>query len=117
MRQARIKSDNQLVVFSDSICQYYSNIGFYKYGPSDHCTHVPVTVSPYNAESEYNSSCTTEMALAHFIILNNSLMNKYTYLVPEQEPLFILGIKSYVCVANNGNKTKHTRQIFRRMHF
>ena len=38
-------------------------------------------------------------------------------MVSEQEPLIILDIKSYVCMAKNGKDTKKTRQIFRQMYF
>ena len=42
---------------------------FYQGGPSDHGTHVPVPVAQSSAKSEYNSVCTSGMALAHFRIL------------------------------------------------
>ena len=38
-------------------------------------------------------------------------------MVPEQASLVILDIKSAVCMANNGEDTKHTRHISIRMHF
>ena len=55
---------------------------FYQGGPIDNWTHVPVTVSQYSAKSEYNSAYTAGMTLAHFIIINNELLNKDPYLVP-----------------------------------
>ena len=45
-------------------------------------------------------------------MLNNKFLKKDTYVVPEQAPLIIS-----VCVANNGEETKHARQIFRKMYF
>ena len=58
-RQTRIKTDNQLMVFSDSIwkeCPYTgrsigSYIVFYQDGPIYHCTHVPGPVAQSSAES------------------------------------------------------------------
>ena len=57
------------------------------------------------------------MVLAHFRMLNNELLYKDTYVVPEQEPLVISDIKSASCMANNGKYTKHTRHISRRINF
>ena len=57
------------------------------------------------------------MDLEHFRILNNELMNKDPYVVPEQAPLITLDRKSALCVAKNGKDTKHNRHIVRRMHF
>ena len=57
------------------------------------------------------------MALAHFIILKNEVMNKDPYVVPKQAPLIILDIKSSECMANNGKNTKHTRYISKRINF
>ena len=92
LRQAVIKTENQLMVLSDSICQDCTGTGistreyivFYQGGPIDNCTHVPVSVqvAQYSAESEYNTSCTSKMALAHFIMLNNKFLNKDPYMVP-----------------------------------
>ena len=56
------------------------------------------------------------MALAHFININNDMVNKDPYVVPEQAPLIILYRKSALCMYNNGKDTKHTRHIVRRMH-
>ena len=50
-------------------------IVFYQGGTTDHFTHVPGSVSQYSAESEYNSEFTTGMALAHFGMINNELLN------------------------------------------
>ena len=49
-------------------------------------------------------------------MINNELMNKDTYIVPEQEHIIILDRKSDVCMAKNGKDTKHTRHISRIMH-
>ena len=77
------------MVFSDSICHDFPDtsrikafyIVFYQGGPIDHCTHVPVPVAQFSAESEYSSECTLVMALAHFRMLNKTLMNKDTDVV------------------------------------
>ena len=57
------------------------------------------------------------MALAHFSILIHELLNKDLDIVPQKAPLIVLDSKYAMCVANNGNDTKHTRHIARRMHF
>ena len=57
------------------------------------------------------------MALAHFRILINELLNKDPYIVPEEDPLIVLDSKYDMCMANNGKDTKHTRHISSRMHF
>ena len=49
---------------------------FYQCGPIDHGTYVPVPVDQYSAESEYNAACTAGMALEHFRMLINELLNK-----------------------------------------
>ena len=49
---------------------------FYQGGPIDHGTHVPGPVSQSSAESEYNVACTAGMALAHFRMIINELLNK-----------------------------------------
>ena len=50
-------------------------------------------------------------------MLNNEFLKEYPDIFPEETPLIILYIKSYICMAKNGNDTKHTIQIFRRMYF
>ena len=50
-------------------------------------------------------------------MLIHELLNKDTDIVTEEDPLIILDIKSYVCIAKNGTDTKHTSHIARRMHF
>ena len=51
------------------------------------------------------------MDLAHFRMLINELLNKD----PEEYPLIVLDNIFAMCMAKNGNDTKHTRQIARRM--
>ena len=121
-RQAIIKTENQLVVFSDYICQECPDTGrskgsyivFYHGGTIDHCTHVPGTVSQSSAESEWNTACTACMYLSKFSMLNNELFNKDPYVVPEQAHIIILGIKSSMFMDKNGKDTKNTWNIFRR---
>ena len=57
------------------------------------------------------------MALAHFRMLINELLNKDPDIVPKEAPLIVLDSKSALCRAKNGKNTKHTRHIARRMHF
>ena len=57
------------------------------------------------------------MDLAHFRMLISELLNKDTYIVPEEDPLIVLDSKYTMCMAKNGKDTKHTRQIARRMNF
>ena len=57
LRQAIIKTDNQMMDFSDSIWQYFPYTGrstgayiiFYQGSTSDHGTHVPVPVAQSSA--------------------------------------------------------------------
>ena len=57
------------------------------------------------------------MALAHFRMLINELLNKYPVIVTEEAPLIVLDSKSTMRMAKNGKDTKHTIHIARRMHF
>ena len=57
------------------------------------------------------------MDLAHFSMLIHELLKKDLDIVPEKDPLIILGIRSSVCIANNGKDTKHTSRITRRVNF
>ena len=86
---------------------------FYQGGLIDHVTHVTGPVVQSSAESEYNTVCTSGMALAYFSILINKLLNKDPDIVPEASPLIILYIKSTVCMDNNGKYTKNKRHIAR----
>ena len=56
------------------------------------------------------------MALAHFRMLIHELLNKDTYIVPEEAPLIVLDSKSDICMAKNGKDTKQTIHIARIMH-
>ena len=57
LRHANIKTENQLIAFSDSSWQDFTDTGrstgsyiiFYKGGPIDHGTHVPESVSQSSA--------------------------------------------------------------------
>ena len=60
----------------------FHTLCFTKGVPIDSCKHVPVTVVQFSAESYYNASCTAGMDLAHFIMLNNELMNKDSDVLP-----------------------------------
>ena len=122
LRQANINTENQLMDFSDSSCQYCpeavistgSYIIFYQGGKIDHGTHVPVPVTKTSAEINYNAALNAGMDLAHFRILIHKLLSKDPDIVPEEAPLIILDSNSEVCMTNNGNDTKHTRHIARR---
>ena len=98
---------------------YWNNHRFiknYQGGPIDNLTYVPVSVYHPRSESEYNSSYTVVMILSNFIIINNELMNKDTNVAPEQSPSIILDRKSALFIYRNYKNTKHTRNIFRRIH-
>ena len=90
---------------------------FYQGRSIDCCTHVPGTVAQSSYESKYKTACTTVMDILHFSMINNDLMNEDTDAVPYQAPLITLYRKSAVFMANNGEYTKHTRHISRRMHY
>ena len=49
-------------------------------------------------------------------MLIHELLNKDTEIVPEEDPLMILDIKSDVCMANNGKDTEHTRKIAKKVY-
>ena len=125
LRQASIKTENKLMAFSDSSWQDCPDtcrstgayIIFYQGGTIDHVTYVPGPVSQSSAEIEYNAACTEGIALAHFRMLINELLNKDPDIVPEKSPIIILDSKSAVCMAKNGKDTNHTRHIARRVHF
>ena len=114
LRQADIKTKNHLMVFSDSSwqdCAYTGrNTGayiiFYQGGPVHHDTHVLVTVAQSSAESDYNAACTAVMALAHFRMLINELLNKDPDIVPQEDRFIVLDSKSAMCMAKNGKDTK-----------
>ena len=125
LRKDSIKTENHSMTFSDSSWKYCPDTGrstgayitFYQGGPIDHGTHVPGPVYQSSAESDYNSACTTGMDLSNFRMLIHELLNKYTYIVTEEDPLIILDSKYDVCVDKNGKYTKHTGNIASRMNF
>ena len=100
LRQVSINTNNQLMIFSDSIWNYCIDTGrstgtyilFYQGVTIDHCTHVPGTVAQYSTESECSAAFFSVMSLAHFMMINNKLFNKDTDVVPEQAPTIILDI-------------------------
>ena len=57
------------------------------------------------------------MSLTHFRVLIHGLLNKDSDIVPEKDPLIILGSKSSVIMDKNGKDTKHTIKISRRVNF
>ena len=86
--QAIIKTENQLMVFSDSSCQYCPDTGritgahiiFYQGGTIDHGTHVLGPVAQSSAKIEYNVACTAGMDLAHFrMLIHKFLKNIQIY--------------------------------------
>ena len=91
LRQAIIKTENQLVDFHDSSWKDCPETGrstgayiiFYQGGPIDHVTHVPGPVVQSSIEMEYNEVCTARIALAHFRMLIHELLNKDPYIVTE----------------------------------
>ena len=111
--------------FSDNSCIYFPDTGrsivvyiiFYIGVSIDHSTHVPGPVAQSSAKSEYNAAYTAGMALAHFSMLIHELLNKDPDIIPEEDTLIELDIKSDMCMANDGKDTKYTRQISRGMHF
>ena len=124
LRQASIKRDNPFMDFSDSSWQDCPDTGrstgtyiiFYKGGTIDHGTHILGPVAQSSAEIEYDVACTAGMALAHFRMLINELLNKDPDIVTEEASLVVLDSKSTMCMAKNGKDTKHTRHISRGIH-
>ena len=57
------------------------------------------------------------MALSHFRMLIHELLNKDSDIFSEEAPLIVLDSNSDVCMTNSGKDIKHTRHIFRRVHF
>ena len=123
-RKASIKTENQLMALSDSIWKYcpYTDrktgayIFFSRGGKLYHGTHVPGPVAQLGAESEYNSACTTGIYLSYFRILIHELLSKNPGIVPEEDPLIILDIRSNFFMDDNGKDTTHTRHISIRVH-
>ena len=125
LRQASIKTENHLMEFSDSCWQDCPDTGrssvsyiiFDQGWPIHHGTHDPGPVSQSIAESEYNSACTTGVDLEYFRMLFHEFLNKDPDIVPEEDPLIVLGSKYVMCMAKNGKDTKYTRHIARIIHF
>ena len=57
------------------------------------------------------------MELSHYRMLIHEWLNKDPDIVPEEDPLTILDGKYNLFMPNNGKYTKHTRHIFRILHF
>ena len=57
------------------------------------------------------------MALAHLRMLIHKFLNMDLDIVPKVASLIVLDSKSAMCMAKNGNDTKHTRHIARILHF
>ena len=89
LRQASIKTENQLMDFYDYSWKDCPDTGrstglyiiFYQVGPIDHSTHVPGPVAQSSAESEYNAAFTARMTLAHSRMLIHDFLNKDPYIV------------------------------------
>ena len=56
---------------------------FYQGVPIENGTHVPVPVSQPSIESEYNTACTSGIALEQFRILIHELLNKDPDIFPD----------------------------------
>ena len=90
LRQASIKTENQLMDFSGSSWQDFPDTGrstvaysiFYQGVTIDHITHVPGPVAQSSAESEYNAACTAGMASARFRMLIHELLNTDPAILP-----------------------------------
>ena len=90
LRQASIKTENQLMDFYDSSWQDYPLTGrskglyiiIYQVKSIDHGTHVPGPLSQSSAESKYNAACTAGITLPHFSMLIHELLNKDTDIFP-----------------------------------
>ena len=124
LRKAIIKTDNNLMDFSHySWLDCLDNgritgayIIFYQGEKIDLGTHVPGPVAQSSAESEYNASCTSGMALENFRMSIHEFLNKDLDIITEEAPRIVLDSKSAICMYKNGKDTKHTRHIARRMH-
>ena len=82
--QASIETDNKLMALYASIWKDCSHTGrstgeyiiFFQGGIIDHGTNIPLPVAQSSEESEYNTECTTGIALAHFRMLIHELLDK-----------------------------------------
>ena len=50
-------------------------------------------------------------------MLINEFLNKDPYIVPEEDTIIILDIKSVVCMDKNVKNTKHTSHIARKVNY
>ena len=57
------------------------------------------------------------MDLAHFRMIIHELWKIDPDIFSEEAYLIFLDSKSAICMSKNGNDTKHTRQIARRIHY
>ena len=57
------------------------------------------------------------MHLVHFRMLIHEFLNKDPDIVPEEAPQLALYSIFAMFIPNNGNDTKHTRDMARRIHF
>ena len=125
LRQSSIKTENQLMDFSDSSWKYFPDTGrstgayiiFYQGGWIDHGTHFSGPVSQSSAEREYNAAYSAGMALSNFRMWIHDFLNKDPDIFPEEAPLIKLDKKSDVCMTKNGKDTNHTKHIYRRVNF
>ena len=84
LKQSSIKTENNLINFSDSHWKYCpdTNIStglyiiFYQCGPIHHGTHVPGPVAQSSTEIKYNAEYNVEMDLAHFKMFIYEFLNK-----------------------------------------
>ena len=76
---------------------------------------LPVIPIKHLVNQDGETTTPHKLALAHFRILNDDLLNNDLDVVPEQALRIILDIKSAICMSNNGKDTKHTRHINTRM--
>ena len=94
-RQANIKTENQLMDFSDYIWRDFPDTGrstgayiiFDQDGPIEHGTHFPVQISKPSTESEYNAAFTAGMDFTHFRILIHEFLNKDPDIFLEEAPI------------------------------
>ena len=81
LRQAIIRTCNQLMAFSNSSWQCFTVTGrrtssyiiFYQGGKIDYVKNVPGKFSQSSVEGEYNAACTEGMALSNFMMLIHKL--------------------------------------------
>ena len=90
LRIVSVKTENQLMAFSDSIWHDLPYIAkstgayiiFDKGGPIDHGTHVTEPFAQSISESGYNAACTAGIYLSHFRMSIHEFLNKDPHIVP-----------------------------------